>query len=244
MGRAGDSRSGNGVAAGPTGLSRRRFLERIGAAAVLAQLPAFLARQGWLEAALATETDLTRDTLNGLVAFVVPGPDDYSKAQGQSSNQPGGIQAGTTPALVELLDRFVGTAQGPTLPSSNGVAALLNSLALEVNPAAANGQFLSPFARLAFADKIEVFHRLEPMTEGTELRFVSGILIGAVGFLAYGESGVIDPVTRRLKATPVGWKISHYAGIAEGRRELKGYWQGRRSVHTSKRYAVHRSHGK
>ena len=38
----------------------------------------------------------------------------------------------------------------------------------------------------------------------------------------------------------MGWKTSNYAGIAEGRNELKGYWQGRRKVHTSRRYRVKR----
>ncbi len=225
------------------GLSRRTLLARAGmagAGAVFAQLPGFLARQGWLEAALAAETDLTRDTLNGLVAFVVPGPDAYSKAQGQSSKTPGAIAAKTTDALIELFDRFVGTAEGPTLPSSDGVATLLNGYALQVSPAAANGQFLSPFARLSFAEKVEVFHRLEADTEGSELRYVSGILIGGVGFLSHTEYGVLDPATRRLKATPVGWKTSRYAGIAEGRHELKGYFQGRHKVHTSRRYRVRR----
>src|SRR5437660_6254261 len=222
-----------------SGPSRRTFLERAGltgAAAVLAQIPGFLARQGWLEAALAAETDVTRDTLNALVAFVVPGPDDYSKAQGESSKQPGGIQAGTTSALIELLDRFVGTSEGPTLPSSGGVAALLNGTALQVNPAAAHGAFLSPFARLSFAEKVQVFEMFEAETEGSELRFVSGILIGAVGFLSFTEYGVLDPDTRELTGTPVGWRITGYDGVAEGRNDLVGYWQGRRQVHTSRRY--------
>ena len=32
---------------------------------------------------------LARDTASGLAAFIVPGPDAYSKAQGQSSKTPG-----------------------------------------------------------------------------------------------------------------------------------------------------------
>ena len=51
---------------------------------------------------------------------------------------------------------------------------------------------------------------------------------------------MLDKATRKLTGTPVGWKTSHYAGIAEGRDELKGYWQGRRRVHTSARYRVRR----
>jgi hypothetical protein len=222
-------------------LSRRTFLTRAGmagAAAAFAQLPGFLARQGWLESALAAESDLTRDTINGLVAFVVPGPDVYSKAQGQSSKTPGAIAAKTTDAVIELLDRFVGTSEGPTLPSSGGVATLLNGYALQVNPAAVGGQFLSPFARLEFAEKVEVFRRFEAETEGSELRFVSGILIGAVGFLSHTEWGAYDFEKRRLTGTPVGWRTSHYAGVAEGRNELKGYFQGRDAVHTSHRYRV------
>jgi hypothetical protein len=221
------------------GLSRRTLLARAGmagAAAALAQLPAFLARQGWLEQALAAEADVTRDTINALVAFVVPGPDEYSKAQGESSKTPGAIAARTTDAVIELLDRFVGTSEGPTLPSSNGVATLLNGYALRVDPAASSGAFLSPFARLAFAQKIEVFHLFETETEGSELRFFSGILLGAVGFLSHTEWGAYDFEKRRLTGTPVGWRTSKYAGVAEGRDDFKGYWQGRREVHTAKRY--------
>jgi hypothetical protein len=239
VGEPGDSRGITGRGA----LSRRTFLTRAGmagAATAFAQIPGFLARQGWLETALAAETDMTRDTMNGLVAFVVPGPDAYSKAQGQSSKTPGAIAAKTTDAVIELLDGFVGTSEGPTLPSSGGVATLLNGYALQVNPAAVGGGFVSPFARLKFAEKVEVFRRFEADTEGSELRFVSGILIGAVGFLSHTEWGAYDFQARKLKGVPVGWKTSHYAGVAEGRNELKGYFQGRRAVHTSRRYRVKR----
>ena len=232
-----------GVAGARDAHSRRTFLTRAGmagAAAALAQLPGFLAGKGWLEQALAAETDMTRDTMNGLVAFVVPGPDAYSKAQGQSSKTPGAIAAKTTDAVIELLDRFVGTSEGPTLPSAGGVATLLNGYALQVNPAAAGGGFLSPFARLTFAEKVEVFRLFESETEGSELRFVSGILLGAVGFLSHTEWGAYDFAKRRLTGTPVGWRTSHDDGVAEGRAELKGYYQGRREVHTMGRFRVKR----
>src|ERR687887_2877082 len=137
-----------------------------GAGAAFAQLPGFLAGKGWLEAALAAETDLTRDTLNGLVAFVVPGPDAYSKAQGQSSKTPGAIAAKTTDAVIELLDKFVGTSEGPTLPSSGGVATLLNGYAVQVNPAAAGRGLLSPVPRVKFAEKGGGFRRLPAGTQG------------------------------------------------------------------------------
>jgi hypothetical protein len=225
-----------------SGISRRVLLERAGlagAAAMLAQLPGFLSGKGWLEDALAQSSDVTRDTLNGLVAFAVPGPDPYSVAQGQSTPEPGGIEAGTTDLLIELLDRFV-DLRTTNLPSSGGVAQLLNGYALQVNPGAAGGAFASPFARLKFDEKVEVFRRFEQETEGSELRFVSGILIGAVAFLAFTEGGVLNRDTRELTKTPVGWTLSQYDGVAEGRRELVGYWKGRRKVPPHPRYRVGR----
>jgi hypothetical protein len=230
-------------------ISRREFLNRAGvlagAAVLAAELPGLLDSRGWLEAAYAQSPDLTRDTLNGLVAFVVPGRDEYSVAQGEKSDRPGAIEARATDALIELLDAFVPAGPtGTSLPSSGGVATFLNQTALLVNPAAANGGFPSPFSRLSFKEKVEVFHQLEETTatyqgdaqQAGELRFVAGILVGAVAFLSYGEYGVLDPKTRELKGTPVGWQISSYDGVAEGRAELKGYWQGRRKVRTAGRY--------
>ncbi|HEX8742914.1 MAG TPA: hypothetical protein VF712_07255 [Thermoleophilaceae bacterium] len=225
-----------------SGISRRTLLERAGlagAGVLLAQIPGFLSGKGWLEDAVAQSADEVRETLDALVAFVVPGPDPYSVAQGQSTKEPGGIDAGGTDLLIELLDRFVQFPVG-NLPASGGVAQLLNGYALQVNPAAAGGAFVSPFARLEFDEKIEVFRRFEQETEGSELRFVSGILIGAVGFLSYTEGTALDRSTRQLTRTPTGWTLSRYDGVAEGRRELKGYWRGRRKVRTAKQYRVHR----
>ena len=39
----------------------------------------------------ATENDMVRDTFNALIAFVVPGSDAYSWAQGESSLTQGGV---------------------------------------------------------------------------------------------------------------------------------------------------------
>ena len=225
-----------------SGISRRTLLERAGlagAGVILAQLPGFLSDKGWLEQAYAQSGDQVRETIDALVAFVVPGPDPYSVAQGQSTPEPGGIDAGATDLVIELLDRFVGLPAG-TLPSSGGVAQLLNGYALQVNPAATGGAFVSAFARLKFDEKIEVFRRFEQETEGSELRFVSGILIGAVGFLSFTEGNALDRNTRWLTRTPTGWALSKYDGVAEGRPEMKGYWRGRRKVRTSRRYQVRR----
>jgi hypothetical protein len=219
------------------------LLERaglLGLATALAPLPDILARKGLLGQALAAETDVTRDTLSALVAFILPGNDAYSRAQGDRTKEPGGIAAGTVPKFIDALDRFVPVSafgnDGQTLPASGGVAALLNGYAVQVNPAAANGAFLTPFARLSNREKAMVFERLEsdPEFDGTELKFVGGILPGFVGFMAWSEAGVLDPKTRRVRKRPVGWRLSKYGGPAEGHAELKGYYQGRKRVRGSR----------
>jgi hypothetical protein len=87
--------------------SRRSFLEATllaGAAATLLQARAFLGSRGWLEAAQAATLDLTHDTFSGLLAFVVPGSDTYSVAQGLSTTEPGGVDAGATEVLITTVD--------------------------------------------------------------------------------------------------------------------------------------------
>lgn len=220
------------------GLSRREVLQRgalAGLAAALAQLPAMLGAKGLLEAALAQPSDLLTDTFNGLLAFIAPGNDEYSRHQGQSTNRPGGVGSNAVETFIYDLDHFVPAsvfgAQGATLPSSGGVATLLNLYATEVNPAAA-GTFPSPFARLSFREKAEVFQRFEsdPQWEGSELRFVAGILPGFITFLTFSEAGVFDATRRSMKSRPVGWQLTNYAGPSDGWPELRGYYQGRRKV--------------
>src|SRR5207253_297213 len=89
------------------GLSRREALARaglLGAAAALAPLPRVAERLGLLPAASAAAGDVAVDTLRGLVAYVVPGDDVYSRAQGQASRRPGGIAAGAAEGLRATLD--------------------------------------------------------------------------------------------------------------------------------------------
>ena len=147
--------------------TRRSLIARAGAlgvAAALAQLPALLGAKGLLDQARAATGDVTRDTLSGLLAFILPGDDEYSTAQGEAANGPGAIGAGTLEPFINALDNFVpasAAGQTVTVPASGGVATLLNDYALQVDPASANGGFLSPFARLSFANKGEVFRRFE-----------------------------------------------------------------------------------
>jgi hypothetical protein len=231
-------------------VSRRTFLQRAGIAGLavaMAELPAFLDARGLLEEAAAQTADLTADTLNGLAAFVLPGDDAYSVAQGESHPGPGAIAAGTTRALIHSLDRYVPAstvaAGDRTLPSSGGIALLLNDYATRVNPAAARGGFPTQFARLSFGEKAEVFRQFEsdPSLGESELRFVAGILPGFTAFLAFSEAGVWDPVGRELSGRAVGWDISGYAGPADGNRELRGYWKGHKKAIPTKRRRRRRS---
>jgi hypothetical protein len=239
----------------PDELSRRELIKRgglLGGVAILsAQLPAFIAQQGWLEKAEAQTPDVIRDTFNGLVAFVVPGPDEYSVAQGESSPTPGGIAAGGPATVMALFDGYVPLAStGLNLPASGAVALLLNETALLVNPGSAAGTFAAPFSNLAFAEKIEVMRRLEELTESLaqaelagisagEFRFVSGILIGAAGYFTMTEGNAAGPEPGTLVGEPVAWQLTKYDGLAEGRDDIVGYYQGRRKVRTADRYRRH-----
>jgi hypothetical protein len=211
----------------PRRRSRRAFLgEILSFAAGLAALPPLLERTGWVEDALAADADLVVDTLNGLVAFVVPGTDEYSEAQGATTEEPGGIDAGATPALIFGLNSV--QEFQPTLAAS--VAAVLNGVAQRVDPDAAVGPFPSPFANLDFADKAAVFEVLEEDPSFAPLRSLAGILPALVGVLAYSEVGVFDPAARALTGRPVGWTLSRYEGVADGRDEFRGYFENRRKA--------------
>jgi hypothetical protein len=233
------------VVASDYSLSRRAFLERaglLGVAAALAQIPFIVGAKGLTAEARAATLDLVRETLNAVLAFILPGDDEYSVAQGESAPGPGAVGSNTVEPLIKALDHFVPAyAAGVelTVPAAGGVAALLNSFALQVNPAADHGNFLSPFARLSFKEKAEVFRRfeLDRVVNGAvpELAFVAGIMHGYIAFLIFSEGGVQDPRTRQLTARPVGWTISGFAGPGDGYPELKGYFQGRKTVTPPKR---------
>jgi hypothetical protein len=172
-------------------------------------------RAGSSRAAHAAIPDSVRDTLSGLVAFVVPGPDVYSLAQGVSTTEPGGIDAGATSALIATLAQL--KPSPPPLPSI--LAAMLEQTTQAIISPAAR------FARLSFTEKASVIAAVEgDPAQGPLLSTVQSL----IAFLSYAEAGVFDPHTRTLTGTPVGWAISGYEGVADGRDELKGYWRGLR----------------
>jgi hypothetical protein len=201
--------------------------------AALADLPAVLGARRLVEAAEAQTANLVEDTFNGLLAFSSPGDDPYSRQQGVTAPRGGGVASGAARVLIASLDRYVHASvlgpYGGSVPASSGVAALLNDYAAQAGPLAL-GPFPSHFARLRMAEKADVFRRWEgdPSWGESTMRAVSGVLLGYATFLSWSEAPVFDPGRRGPSRRPVGWRNSRYDGPAEGRPELRGYYQGRR----------------
>jgi hypothetical protein len=295
-------------------LSRRTFLARIGVlGASITLLPQCFRPDATgaqvSELGLGTVVDLlrpvlaqlARDTLNGFVAFSLPGQDAYSTAQGTPRGEPGGIEAGGTDFLIQNLDRFLPLPDaivrpaasalvtalrdlplpiagnllfgllGPSVvtiglvddavqfiiendeaaPLSLPVALLLNYVATVTSPASLHGAFLSPFARLPFADKARAMAMIEasqsqlvalldtqvpqPLQASVSglLQFLGGALHEFAAFGSLGESQRFNPTTRSLTARPVGWQLTGFLPdnqTGDGWDEFLGYYQNRTEV--------------
>ncbi len=125
-------------------MSRRVFLARIGVlGAGAAILPRCTVAPGGgaleseaIDLGLLIEllrpvlADLSRDTLNGFVAFSVPGRDPYSAAQGTPRGEPGGIEAGGTDFLIDNLDRFLPFPDDLLRPAASALVVALRDLPL------------------------------------------------------------------------------------------------------------------
>ncbi len=199
---------------------RRRAFLKVSSALVtgiaLDPARALLRACGWSRAE-ATGTALLCDTYNGLLAFVVPGGDAFSIAQGVTTSDSGGVDAGATDAIIATLE-------GAQPGAATAIAVVLNSMAESI-AAGGSGPFVSAFANLSFADKARVFESLEAVPA---LRFVIGVLPAVAAFAAYSEAGTFDTASRTLTARPVGWELSGYTGVADGRDERIGYFRRRR----------------
>jgi hypothetical protein len=209
--------------------TRRTFLysSLLGAAASVLFKSKLLAEA--TKSAQVADPDLVHDTLNGLIAFVVPGPDAYSEAQGVSTIERGGVHANIPEILILTLD-----LSAPFLPKFSGVVAgILNDLAQKVNPAAP-GSFVSPFSKLSFREKAAVF---QIMDSTDSLKLLGGVIPAIVAYLCYSDAAVFDPATRTLKGKPIGWTLSNYSGVADGRDEFRGYYK---DDHSSKPLGVSR----
>src|SRR5690606_1776017 len=117
--------------------NRRRFLA--GTAATMAALigtAGVFAREA--DASPLSETPPVRDTINGVLAFVVPGNDPYSHQQGVWTDRPGGVTAGTAESLERTLDQaspmpLLGPEAG-NLPGAAAIAVLLNTFGVTTDP--------------------------------------------------------------------------------------------------------------
>lgn len=229
-----ESAAGAAGAAGPweavtAAMSRRGFLG--GAAAFVA---ATCALGGPLAQRVGAIDPATRATMQGLLAFLVPGDDEFSRRQGVTAPRPGGVGADAAPFVERTYDEalpfpIVGEGFDFKLPGSVTVATLLNTTATAVNPFAGLGPFPSAFANLTFNDKAEVFQRLDedtPVFDGTIVRFILNTVPTLATFVAFSEAPRLDRSTRQLFGQPVGWDLTAYPGPREGWDEFRGYYRG------------------
>ena len=162
---------------------------------------------------------------------------------------------GATEQQTATVDRALQQliANDETVPLSLLVALMLNFTATSVNPAAVSGPFPgAPFANLQYAEKAEVFRRMEeenaelvalldreapePMRASLSglVQFMAGALLGGAALYSYSEWSVLDEERGIATTRPVGWDLSRYAlgrtRPADGWDEFKGYYRGRRSA--------------
>jgi hypothetical protein len=210
-------------------ISRRNFLHKTG----LLTAAAALVQSEWVSGLLVPEARAVpgmnaTDTFNGLAAFIVPGPDPYSAHQGVTDARPGAVAACTGSILAASLD-LIDVGPPPFPGFSAFVAFFLNHVAQTVNPTV-SGPFDSHFANLSFEDKALVFSVIESGFAGAELAPLGGILPALTAFIAYSEAGLVNPDFCTMNGAPVGWVISGYEGVADGRNDFQGYFQNRRGT--------------
>lgn len=203
----------------------------------------------------AKTTDFMIDALDNFVPF----PDEVLRPV-TAALTTGLADSGIKLPGMELLPKELGTLDkalskllhnDATVPLSLPIAGMLNLVATSVNPAAVNGRFVSPFARLSYQEKAKVFEIIEtpasdlvstldvnlpePLKDSVSglLKFVGGALLEFASFGSYTEYAVFDPETKQLTGRPVGWQVTGYQpdGPVEGWDEFIGYYQGRTEVH-------------
>jgi len=215
------------------GVSRRSFMARsMLAAAIAAVAPSLLLKSNTAQAAIPDE--LIAETMNGVLAFVVPGGDAFSLQQQLTHATPGGVEAGATLPLIFGLN--VAAPAPPGFASlSEALTYILNTVAGFIpSQADANPAMTSAFSKLTFAEKTMLFTMMDDPDPTSPLQgqFVglSGPLIIFAGMMTYSEAPVLNPMTGELVTTPVGWTISSYEGVSNGRRDFQGYYKGRRAA--------------
>ncbi|OLR93625.1 hypothetical protein [Actinokineospora bangkokensis] len=207
-------------------ITRRTLLAGLGVAGLVATV-------GVAPTASAVELPPIRDTFQGLLAYLVPGTDKFSQHQGVTLPLRGGADTGGAAPLERTYDQaipfpVVGRPFNLNLPGAAAVAALLNIVALNVNPGALIGPFASSFANLKHAQKTEVLRRLEEpgLADGTPVRFVINTIPTLAAFQLYSEAPVFNRETQQLTGRPLGWDLSAYDGPNDGWAEFQGFYRG------------------
>lgn len=200
-------------------LTRRAFVAQLSAALVAVQGTSLVASVAKARPAGAMAPPNVVDAMNSLLAFVVPGSDSYSVAQGVSTPDPGGVDAGVVDTLIDTLN-LASPTPPPSATTSEFIVDLLDQFASGVFGG-------SNFAELLYWQKMVLFEIMEANP-------LAGPLVGAIiplaANVAYSEAGVFDPVTRTLTGTPQGWDLTGYPGVSDGRDEFVGYYRGRKNA--------------
>lgn len=226
------------VAPGPDAYSRTQGTPRQEPGALEAKTPDFLIESldNYVPLPDQVATAVGRALANGLadVPIVVPN----------------GLPLVTNSLLADLDDAIkLLLRNDAALPLSVVIALLLNSQAVRVDPGSAAGPHLSPFSRLSFAKKAEVFELLEqadpqlvgsidaelpePLKGTTSgiMRFIAGALLEFSAFGTFCEWSTFDADGLTVTKRPVGWDLAKYdPGSMDGWDEFKGYYQGRQKV--------------
>lgn len=226
------------VAPGPDAYSRTQGTPRQEPGAMEAKTPDFLIESldNYVPLPDQVATAVGRALANGLadVPIVVPN----------------GLPLVTNSLLADLDDAIkLLLRNDAALPLSVVIALLLNSQAVRVDPGSAAGPHLSPFSRLSFAKKAEVFELLEqadpqlvgsidaelpePLKGTTSgiMRFIAGALLEFSAFGTFCEWSTFDAGGLTVTKRPVGWDLAKYdPGSMDGWDEFKGYYQGRQKV--------------
>jgi hypothetical protein len=210
----------------PDRLTRRALLAGLGVAGLVATIGVSAPE------AQAAQLPPIRDAFQGLLAYLVPGADRYSKQQGVTLASTSGPDTGAAAPLERVYDQavpypLVGRPFNLNLPGAAAVAAILNIVALNVDARAAIGPFASSFANLKHAQKTEVLRRLEEpgLADGTPVRFVINTIPTLAAFQIYSEAPVFDRATKVLAARPAGWELSQYDGVNDGWDEFLGFYR-------------------
>lgn len=160
--------------------SRRLFLAQVGAVGVALGagglgVPAAAARRvpsvRDLTADRSLLAGLARDAVSGLVVFVVPGPDPFSRAQGTTVREPGAYEAGTSDFMVGTLDNLVPFAPAIAEPVASGFKAALS------DPASDSEKLLGLPAWLA-NDVDDALGELLASPRGVPLSLAVALLLG------------------------------------------------------------------